>query len=272
MAYQGGTGYGYGGITMPMPYGQQQQQSMSTPYPTTSTSTPYPTSSSTPYPSNTIQQHPMINTNEIDMWMDQLVANLTALMKDATKTELDDIVNNEDKINELVQDAEQTKKLLRKRDELITSNKDQAVTNMSLEPEIKLLKDNIVELASQQNELKDKHVQLQQRLAGKISLDGVLAILQAAAAEKETESENISQAFVEGDKTIEQFVEQFIPERKTYQLRKVKSEKMTQLLQSGAISVNRSSGVMTGGMPRPTPAPRQRVQPLQSGYSGYGGY
>lgn len=107
MAYQGGTGYGYGGITMPMPYGQQQQQSMSTPYPTSSTSTPYPTSSSTPYPSNTMQQHPMINTNEIDMWMDQLVANLTALMKDATKTELDNIVNNEDKINELVQDAEQ---------------------------------------------------------------------------------------------------------------------------------------------------------------------
>lgn len=58
----------------------------------------------------------------------------------------------------------QTKKLLRKRDELITSNKDQAVTNMSLEPEIKLLKENIVELARQQNELKDKHVQLQQRL------------------------------------------------------------------------------------------------------------
>lgn len=52
------------------------------------------------------------------------------------------------------------KKLQTKRKNLIEFNKDQAVTNISLEPEINTLRDELVQLINEQNALKEKQVKL----------------------------------------------------------------------------------------------------------------
>ena len=45
--------------------------------------------------------------SEASAAMEEIVKNLMSFMKDATKEELQQVINNEDKINELIQDAEQ---------------------------------------------------------------------------------------------------------------------------------------------------------------------
>ena len=99
----------------------------STPYPATSnanypatSATPYPTATSTPYPSGANTPYPVTGTasnhvlnsqtpfsNEVDKWMNEVITNLTGILKDAPNKDLESLMNNEDKLIELVQDTEQ---------------------------------------------------------------------------------------------------------------------------------------------------------------------
>ncbi|XP_047142405.1 vacuolar protein sorting-associated protein 37 isoform X1 [Hydra vulgaris] len=186
--------------------------------------------------------------------MEEIVKNLMILMNNATKEELQQVLDNEDKVNELIQDAEQTKKLRRKLKDLLQLNKDLAVTNTSMQPEFEITKENLLSLVKEQKELRDKYDFIYQKIASKLSLDSTLSILHAATAEKESESEETSSALLNKNINVDEFIEQFIPKRKHYHLRKIKAEKLSQILQKRS---NRSF---------PVPPPRLFVN------NGYGGY
>ena len=53
----------------------------------------------------------------------------------------------------------------RKIEELNSEIKDQAVTNLSMEPEVNHLQEEIVQLANRQNDLKQKYAQMQSQLS-----------------------------------------------------------------------------------------------------------
>ncbi|XP_065664140.1 uncharacterized protein LOC105846896 isoform X2 [Hydra vulgaris] len=186
--------------------------------------------------------------------MDEIVKNLMSLMNNYTKEDLQQVLDNEDKVNELIQDAEQTKNLRRKLKNLFELNKDLAVTNISMQPEFEIMKEKVLSLVKEQKELRDKYDFICQKIASKLSLDSTLSILHAATAEKESESEETSSALLNETINVDEFIEQFIPQRKHYHLRKIKAEKLSQVLQKGS---NRSF---------PMPPPRLLVN------NGYGGY
>jgi ESCRT-I complex subunit VPS37 len=60
----------------------------------------------------------------------------------------------------------------------------------------------------------------------------ILALLQTSSAECEEESDKISSEFLDNNLTVEEFMEKFMTSRKLMHLRKLKSEKMSELLQS----------------------------------------
>jgi len=66
------------------------------------------TSRSTPYPSSGTGNQ----FSEVDQWLESATSNLMALIKDEGKTELEKLVNNEDRIIELVQETNGVKILL----------------------------------------------------------------------------------------------------------------------------------------------------------------
>lgn len=57
-----------------------------------------------------------------------------------------------------------------------------------------------------------------------------MALLQAAASESETKSEDIVTKLQDREMTIEEFLEQFMTSRREMHLRKLKSEKMVELI------------------------------------------
>lgn len=63
--------------------------------------------------------------------------------------------------------------------------------------------------------------------------DTVLALLQAAAAESEEESEKIVKQFLDSELAIDAYLEQFMGSRKVMHSRKLKAEKMVELLRNG---------------------------------------
>lgn len=61
----------------------------------------------------------------------------------------------------------------------------------------------------------------------------MLNLLKASSAESEERSEKISEDFLGSDITIDQFLEQFKPSRMEMHLRKLKADKMQELLRQG---------------------------------------
>lgn len=63
--------------------------------------------------------------------------------------------------------------------------------------------------------------------------DTALALLQTAAAESEEASEQIVKQFLDKELQIDGFLEQFMASRKIMHSRKLKAEKMTELIRKG---------------------------------------
>jgi len=90
-------------------------------------------------------------------------------------------------------------------------------------------------------------------------LDTTHALLQTAAAQAEEESEAVAEQFVDGSIDAETFMKQFTPLKLNAHLRRLKSEKMGEIV---AAQRNRSSFSaaapypMSSMMPMPMPMPR----------------
>lgn len=74
----------------------------------------------------------------------------------------------------------------------------------------------------------------------------VLALLQTSAAENEEESEEFAKQLMDNNSSVEEFMEKFMSSRKIMHLRKLKSEKMQDLLRQGPQQGNNRMG---GGQP-----------------------
>ncbi|KYN50488.1 Vacuolar protein sorting-associated protein 37B, partial [Trachymyrmex cornetzi] len=69
--------------------------------------------------------------------------------------------------------------------------------------------------------------------SGTMTVDTALDLLQAAAAEIEEESEGIAQKFLAGDIEVDEFLDQFLSRRKLMHLRKVKVDKLREIIRKG---------------------------------------
>lgn len=63
-----------------------------------------------------------------------------------------------------------------------------------------------------------------------MSLETALALLQTAASEMEEESDNVAKAFLDNEKELDQFLDEFLTKRKLMHLRLVKAEKLSKIL------------------------------------------
>merc|ERR1719466_65017 len=114
--------------------------------------------------------------------MKQLTDDLVnGFLKDAQNSDLESLIENDEKLTELIADSQITKNLTEKRKELGDYNKDLAAQNLSLKPEFEILRAQLPELAQKQNELRDRYLNLQTKLVSSVSSDTILSLLQVAA-------------------------------------------------------------------------------------------
>ncbi|XP_021925725.1 vacuolar protein sorting-associated protein 37B isoform X2 [Zootermopsis nevadensis] len=116
---------------------------------------------------------------------------------------------------------------------LMARNRSLAEFNLSKEPQLAKGKQCLQVLS-------ETGATLCQRIENKVSLhkqqssdttaETTLALLQTAAAESEEESEAIAEKFLEGNLEIDSFLEQFTARRKLTHLRRVKADKMAEIL------------------------------------------
>ncbi|XP_078599847.1 vacuolar protein sorting-associated protein 37B-like [Branchiostoma floridae x Branchiostoma japonicum] len=175
------------------------------------------------------------------------------LLNHLNREELQRMLSDDDKIQDLVNDHESVKSLQLEREMLLASNRSLAEFNLEKEPQLVTGRQKLSRVHQEAAELRvlyDEKKQQLESLTQKNDLDTTHALLQAAAAEIEEESESLADQFLEGGMAVEDFLSQYQEKRRLAHLRRVKSEKMQELM-------NQSQSA---------PAPQPRVY----GNYGYG--
>jgi len=149
--------------------------------------------------------------------------------------ELQKFIESEEYFENFVSQLPQVKKWENDKEMLIASNKSLAEYNLTFEPKLKEGKQGLMELyqkaRSLTDELETKRAQLES-LSSRTSLDTTHALLQAAAAEAEEKSDALTESFLDGSMELESFLAQFVPLRVSAHLRKLKADKMAEIVNS----------------------------------------
>ncbi|PSN44412.1 hypothetical protein C0J52_05740 [Blattella germanica] len=147
--------------------------------------------------------------------------------------ELKELLNDDSKFDVMMKDIKQIKDLEAEKEILMASNKSLAEFNLAKEPQLAEGKQRLQELSEEGaalcHSIESKVSQLKEN-SGDMSLETSLALLQTAAAESEEESDTLAEKFLDGDLDLDSFLEQFTTRRKLMHLRKVKADKMTEIL------------------------------------------
>lgn len=155
-------------------------------------------------------------------------------LKHLNSEELKELLNNEDKLHNMIKDLQQVKNIETERELLIASNKSLSEFNLSQKPILDDTRKQLEELYNMASELKKELLEKKSRLEQvKVfeTPDSILALLQAATAETEEEAEKYVNEFLDGETPIKTFLEEYLEKRKLAHLRRAKSEKMAVLLQ-----------------------------------------
>ncbi|CAK6959593.1 VPS37B subunit of ESCRT-I a [Scomber scombrus] len=167
----------------------------------------------------------------------------------------------------------------------LVSNRTLAELNLALQPR---LEHNKEELTKRYNCLQENFETYQLRKStldhksGNTSLDILLALLQAEGAKIEEETENMADSFLDGDMTLDSFIDAYHNKRKLAHLRRVKIEKLQEMVMRGqhlpqaSVPTSRSQDVSAAARPSssllgedgsgssPVPQPRRKPPPPPS--------
>ncbi|XP_076041548.1 vacuolar protein sorting 37B [Oratosquilla oratoria] len=155
------------------------------------------------------------------------------LFKHLPTEELRDLVNNDDKLTEMIKDLPQMKNLASEQEMLLAANKSLAEYNLGQEPKLSQAKQKLITSYEEAAQLSDELGSMKAEIdsaSGQYTADTIQALLQTAAHEIEEETENLVQSFLDKEHSVDEFMAEFLNKRKMAHLRRIKAEKMTEII------------------------------------------
>ncbi|XP_026177950.1 VPS37B subunit of ESCRT-I a [Mastacembelus armatus] len=196
-----------------------------------------------------------------------------------TMTQLNEILEDDEKLTKMVQDMDEMQDVQQNKEKTLINNRTLAEENLSLQPRLEHKKE---QLTKRYNCLRENFESYQLRKStldhksGNTSLDTLLALLQAEGAKIEEETENMADSFLDGDMTLDSFIEAYQSKRTLAHLRRVKIEKLQEMVLKGqrlpqvSVSTSRSQDVSASLLTEasdsspPVPQPRRKPPPPPS--------
>ncbi|CAJ1068770.1 VPS37B subunit of ESCRT-I a [Xyrichtys novacula] len=155
---------------------------------------------------------------------------------DYTMTQLNEILEDDEKLTKMVQEMDEMQEVQDNKDKTLASNRTLAQLNLALQPRLEHKKE---QLTKRYNCLRESFESYQLRKStldhksGNTSLDTLLALLQAEGAKIEEDTENMADSFLDGDMTLDSFIDAYQSNRKLAHLRRVKIEKLQEMVLQG---------------------------------------
>ncbi|KAJ8286155.1 hypothetical protein GJAV_G00035150 [Gymnothorax javanicus] len=151
-------------------------------------------------------------------------------------TQLNELLEDDEKLNNIVQEMEEVLEVQRSKETTLAGNRTLAEQNLSLQPQLDCQKNELTKRYRCLQELFESYQLRKSTLdqsAGSGSLDTLLALLQAEGAKIEEETENMADSFLEGEMSLDAFIESYQSKRKLAHQRRVKIEKLQEMVVSG---------------------------------------
>lgn len=150
-------------------------------------------------------------------------------------SELRELLQNDDKMDQIIRLNEKFQDLQVDRETLLTSNRSLAEESLARRPR---LNNGKLQLAEKYRELSnlattcwEKQSQLETR-GQKHSLQTAQNLLQEEVARAEEHSEELLEKFMEGNVSLDEFLDSFQSSRKTYHIRRAQAEKIQEIAQA----------------------------------------
>uniref|UniRef100_A0A4W5PCM5 VPS37B subunit of ESCRT-I n=1 Tax=Hucho hucho TaxID=62062 RepID=A0A4W5PCM5_9TELE len=151
-------------------------------------------------------------------------------------TQLNELLEDDDKLNSIVQEMEEMKEVQQTKEMILASNRSLAEQNLQQQPRLNHQKSQLTKCYSSLQESFEAYQVHKSKLdhsSGNSSLDTLLALLQAEGAKIEEETENMADCFLDGDVTLDAFMDSYQSNRKLAHLRRVKIDKLQEMVLKG---------------------------------------
>lgn len=150
-----------------------------------------------------------------------------------TNDELKQLLNSpsDEKYDEIVNQSDKVKGLEAEREMLMASVRSLAEFNLARQGDYESERSKLLTLVGDSNKLKEEIQQKASKLlelSRKTSLETTLAVVLAATAHAEEESEEIAQKFIANTLDYDTFISQYCEKRKLAHLRRIKADRLRQ--------------------------------------------
>ncbi|NXG37823.1 VP37C protein, partial [Dromaius novaehollandiae] len=160
-------------------------------------------------------------------------------LKDRTVEELQELQDNAEEIERLALESREVQELQLEREMALAANRSLAEQNLKFQSPLETgrtdLSNKYEELQKLAERCKEQKAKLE-KFSAALNPQTLLDLLQVESQKIEEESENMAEKFLEGEVPLETFLEQFSVMRKLSHLRRVRVEKLQEILKKSEVS------------------------------------
>lgn len=160
---------------------------------------------------------------------DDIISQLDRL----SKAELENLMNDSEEIKKLAKSGREVKRSISMKESSMLENRKLAEANLAMEPSFLAKRQALIDTYSRLSEEVAEYQRIKMELdfiSNSYSPSTILALMQAATAQLEEQSEKFADQFVNESLDADRFLEQFLPLRKLCNERRFKSEKLAEQL------------------------------------------
>ncbi|XP_028833330.1 vacuolar protein sorting-associated protein 37C [Denticeps clupeoides] len=199
-------------------------------------------------------------------------------LQDLSQSELQDLLDNTERVESMALESDEIQNIQLEREMALASNRSLAERNLDMKPKLERERERLVAKYSELEEMRERYKErcvLRDSIMGQVSPEGLFSRLQAEGANTETESETLADEFLEGSLSLDSFLERFLSLRSLAHKRRVRIEKLQEILRQKSKVDGDAAAAMTtqpcanqdptGGVGAPSHwQPSQPNQPQQT--------
>ncbi|XP_056136758.1 vacuolar protein sorting-associated protein 37C isoform X2 [Lampris incognitus] len=154
-------------------------------------------------------------------------------LQDLSQSELQELLDNAERVESMALESDEIQNIQLEREMALASNRSLAEQNLDMKPQLESQKETLVERYSQLESVRDayrQHCALRDGMVGQVSPEALFSRLQTEGAKTEAESDALADEFLEGSLPLDSFLEQFLSLRSLAHKRRVRTEKLQEII------------------------------------------
>ncbi|XP_077149286.1 vacuolar protein sorting-associated protein 37B [Ranitomeya variabilis] len=151
-------------------------------------------------------------------------------------SQLSELLDNDDKLGQMAQEMDEAQNVQLDKEMTLAGNRSLAEANLLYQPKLDSQKATLTQKYQELQVLMESHQLKKTKLdqqSVNASLETLLALLQAEGAKIEEETENMAENFLDGGIQMDSFIDEYLSKRKLAHLRRVKIEKLQEMVLKG---------------------------------------